>query len=259
MDLTIIDKHEEIHNYWDLLDTKDTEFGYTYICRHFLIYEFNYKNLYDSFLENLKIHYKDALFEKEFTKYIPQAKEHFETEDETFIIVFDKPSDYLNLEDVMRYGQEIEEIPERQRIWIMNRLLNLTCFFDLGEISQNGLLLENCYISFKQHNLILFGGWQYSNHFDEKIQSCSKKVYTLLPFSVKNSGITNKQVDLACVIDIGKKLFKNTEHISLYDFFFNTEDYYDIFKLYTEWEKETLSIYERNFHIWEEINIDNLY
>lgn len=259
--ISFINKKGIIHSNETLLTTKSVEFGNMHICVDELIFEFKLKNkhYYEKFIENiekLNSNFSGDSIEKEFKRYLPKIKDSFEDRYGDFIIIIEKESDLLNLADVLLFGEQIEEIPEKQKIWIINRLFNLICFLNYMNISHNGITLNNCYVSFSMHSLYLFGGWQYSTKLNELMQSCPKEVYTNLPAIIKCVGEAKPSVDISCLKSIGKLLFKTHKTRAFLKFFEDLNYSENIQELYHKWEDLTLSIYERKFDKWDLTHFD---
>lgn len=250
MELRIYDKEKNLHHYKDVLTEKKTEFGKTYICEEYVLYEFQskFKHLFNQFCNNLEQFSSYKL--NEFSKNFPVDYSYYENDLGDFIIKIQKKSDFLNLEDVLIYGMEVEEIPERQKIWIINRLFNIICFLGIKHISHNDIRTTNCYVSFKTHDCCLIGGWHFQTKMDEKIQFCTKEIWSLLPEFYQKIKTATPKIDTLSVIEIGKKLFQECEHKEFHDFFYNFH-YKHRIDIYSEWENLVGSIYKKEFSYWE--------
>lgn len=259
--ISFADKEGNIYSNYSLITSKHTEFGVMHICNNEIIYEFKSKNkdYFDRFIENIEVINEEILkysMAKDFEKYLPKVKQTFEDRYGDFIIILEKEPDILNLADVLSFEEQVEEIPEKQKIWIINRLFNLICLLNYLGLSHNGITLNNCYVSFSMHSLYLFGGWQYSTKLNEWIKSCPKVVFSNLPTSVITSGKATTQVDISCLQNIGKVLFKTSTTKAFFKFFNTLDCSEPIYDLYIKWESLTFSIYERKFEEWELTHFD---
>jgi hypothetical protein len=203
----------------------DFELGTLYIGNNTVTYliKEQYKDFYDNY-KYITSHFKYAndKMRTEFEKYVPKILESFKTNDGQYGLIISKSSDLLLLKDVLNYFDN--KISDRHVAWILSTLYNLTCFINYNNLSQNGITLDNYYISPTFHSGVLIGGWWYSVPLNNKMLGMSKEIYNIIPPKTKEFKTGNITTDLESIRLIGRKLLGN-------DFKFNP----DIPKAFIEW------------------------
>lgn len=194
------------------LGERDFELGKFYLGKEQVIYllDETHGKYYEQAIRQIKsLWYRDMAMESEFKRLMPQVERAFSTNKRKYVLVIKKPEDYFLLSDVLAYFQG--KIPPEHVAWIISRLSNICCYFNYLGIAHNGISLNNCFISPKNHTLALLGGWWYACLENQPMLGTQKTIYNLMPVKYKSEKIATIITDLECVKYIGKTLLDQDE------------------------------------------------
>ena len=224
-----------------------------------LIFEKEYSKLYENYIKQVdNLSYKDDKMEKEFKRYFPKVLKHFELADSNgkHCILLEKTSEVLNLGKIVTsYKARGEKFPKEQAAWIMNRLFNLSCYFEFMGKAFNGFSLENIWVSPEMHTVLLLEGFEYTKEINEKMLGCPVSVFKTLPIKVKDNKLSSTLTDLESIKSIGRELFAG------HDALVNIQKYIkagtDSNSTFDEWDAYGKAVYadfgKREFIIWENV------
>lgn len=184
------------------------EQGVRYVCATSVLWLFSDKKDAHRFEKQLsRIRYHNDKMKTEFSHQLPQLKKTIFFADGSCGIVVAKTVDQFPLDLVLKNVPDL--ITDRHLAWITSRLCNLCCFFSHNNLSHNGLIPSNLFISAEKHSLSVLGGWQYAAMTDEKMQGVPRAVYDIMPATVKTSKTGNAVTDIESVKLIGRNVSKN--------------------------------------------------
>ena len=144
----------------------DFELGTCYVTKTKVVYKLKADK--EKYYNNavFRIHgltYKDRTMEQNFAPILPELYDCFETNQDEYVIVLEKPEDVYPLKTVLDYfGGKMDD---RHVAWIMSRLCNLTCYLKFNGLVHNGIHISNCFLSPKEHAVYLLGGWWYIKRY----------------------------------------------------------------------------------------------
>lgn len=193
---------------------KDFELGKVYITNEYVAWCFlsEYKNNAQEGLKRIEgIRFADEKMRKEFSKYVPQISETFETS-EYFVIVMKKEKNFLNLKDVLDYYGKMEP---KHMAWVMSTMYNLACFFKYNGIMQGGITLDNYFINPENHEGYVLGGWWYSKTIGEKLEMLSEVAVDVAPVSLLNSKKAEEGLDLEMIKLAGRIMLGDSTGVYL--------------------------------------------
>lgn len=238
------------------------ELGCFYIGRKHLIYVIDRKNkkFLDNALQSLKfLKYENSSMEQEFKRYFPIIVDNFELKTGEYCLVLKKEPDDFLLEDVYNYFKEKgSELPDKQTAWIVSRLNNICCFLKYNNYVHNGISMNNCFISLKEHTIKLLGGWWYCVSNGEKLIGTQKSVFDVMPVKEKSEKISTFKTDIECVKSIGRTLNRKDLPKAFEDWL-NKAASINAYKEFDEWNKVLLDSYGQRKFILLEISEKDIY
>lgn len=185
------------------------EMGTAYVSDRSLtyIYESNYEPFFKNAVKQIQgIKYVSPEIKAEFSRYMPKIKFAFATDDHRFCLILNKEPDVFRLYDILEYFNG--DIPERHVAWIISRLCNLCCFFEYAGFSHNALTTGSCFLSPKDHTVLILGGWGYAMQLGKPLLGVPRAVYNIMPVKTKSDKCSDIVTDLESVKEIGRQLFK---------------------------------------------------
>lgn len=192
------------------------ELGKLYVCNEKVIYLFDKdkKIYYQNMIRKInRLVFFDRQMEKEIKRFLPEIIENCQLKSGEFYVAVKKAENVFYLFDIIQYYEG--KIDDRHVAWIMSRLLNLACYFELTGIVHNGMSLKNCFISPQDHSLFLYGGFWYTSEKKEKMIGVSKEIFDVMPLSTKSTGYSTSMTDLEAIKLIGRTLLEKSENIPL--------------------------------------------
>lgn len=185
----------------------DFELGTCYVTKTKVVYKLKADK--EKYYNNavFRIHgltYKDRTMEQNFSRILPKLYDCFETKQNEYVIVLEKPEDVYPLKTVLDYFSG--KMDDRHVAWIMSRLCNLTCYLKFNGLVHNGIHISNCFLSPKEHAVYLLGGWWYTTKEEEKMIGISKDIFQLLSISAKADKKSETLTDLESVKLLGRQL-----------------------------------------------------
>lgn len=235
------------------------ELGTVYIGDLSVTYILDKEN--NCFFENAihqisSLKYANSDMQKEISRYMPNIRYQFKSEDGRYCIILDKTSDVFLLSDVLNfYGGSM---PNRHAAWIISRLCNLCCYFDYLDIAHNGLTLQTCFISPEYHTVLPLGGWWYAMGDGKKMLGVPKAIYDVMPVKAKGEKESSKRTDLEAAKLIGRQITdKSSAPKPMLDFLFSGTS--TAIKEFEKWNKALDASYGKRQFIEMKIDKRDIY
>ena len=189
----------------------DFELGTCYVTKTKIVYILgeDKKKYYNNAMQRINnLRYKDKKMEDDLSRFFPKIYQTFKTNNGEYVIVLDKTEDIYPLKKVYEYfGERIED---RHVAWIISRLCNLTCYLKFSGLVHNGININNCFVSPKDHSILLIGGWWYTTKEDERMIGTTKDIFSIMSVSSKESKKSSSLTDLESVKLLGRRLLGET-------------------------------------------------
>ena len=189
----------------------DFELGTCYVTKTKIVYVLgnDKKKYYKNAIQRIsRMRYKDNKMKDDLSRFFPKIYQTFKAANGEYAIVLDKPEDVYPLKKVYEYLGE--RIDDRHVAWIISRLCNLTCYLKFSGLAHNGINMNNCFISPKNHSILLLGGWWYTTEEGESMIGTTKDIYSIMPVSAKGSKKSSSLTDLESVKLLGRQLLGET-------------------------------------------------
>lgn len=189
----------------------DFELGTCYVTKTKIVYVLgnDKEKYYDNAIQKINsLRYKDKKMEDDLSRFFPKIYQTFKTNSGEYVIVLDKTEDVYPLKNVYEYFGE--RIDDRHVAWIISRLCNLTCYLNFSGLVHNGININNCFVSPKNHSIILIGGWWYTTKEDERMIGTTKNIFSIMSVSSKESKSSSPLTDLESVKLLGRQLLGET-------------------------------------------------
>jgi len=189
----------------------DSEVGKVYVGNKIIVYQFDDKKYYSRYLDAVNsIKYQDTAMEEYFSRFLPKIHDHFESLDGKYYIVLKKTEEVYPLNLVADVFSKKEH-----SAWIMTRLLNICILLYANGFVHNGICIDNCFVSLKDHGLSLLGGWQFACPEGVKMTGTTLEIYNNLPDDIKNDKIARYITDIECSKMIVKNLLGDNTFLGL--------------------------------------------
>jgi hypothetical protein len=181
------------------------ELGSMFVSNHFVIFEVE-REFRDLFLNGRAqlqaLKFKDESMAVEMSKYLPQVMDTFRT-DYSSVLILRKTPDQLLLADVLaHYGGRL--LPIEHVGWIMNVLLNLSCYLEWVGLSHNAIAPDTFFISPLRHTGMLIGGWWYASPIGAKLFAVPDSSLRFIPPDVLRHKRADLRADLELIKSIGR-------------------------------------------------------
>lgn len=191
----------------EYISIRPFELGRIYIANHSVTFEI--KNEFEDLFNNARRQIRQFRFENadmaiEMTKSLPQIEELFQTKSSLFMKMRKTP-DQLLLADILNYyAKRIDPIEHLG--WIINVLLNISCYLAWSGITHNAITTETVFISPLRHSGMLLGGWWYSRPTGDDLEALPDRVIELLPDYLVEERIADQRIDLELIKALGREL-----------------------------------------------------
>lgn len=189
----------------------DFELGACYVTKTKIVYILGSDNekYYNNAIQRIRsLRYKDNKMKNDLSRFLPKIYQTFNTTNGEYVIVLDKTEDVYPLKNVYEYFDN--RIDDRHAAWIISRLCNLTCYLRFNGLVHNGININNCFISPKDHSILLIGGWWYAAKEEESMIGTTKDIYAVMLVSAKESKKASPLTDLESVKLLGRQLLGET-------------------------------------------------
>ena len=189
----------------------DFELGTCYVTKTKIVYILgnDKEKYYNNAIRRINsLRYKDNKMKDDLSRFFPKIYQTFKTANGEYVIVFDKSEDVYPLKNVFEYFGE--RIDDRHVAWIISRLCNLTCYLKFNGLVHNGININNCFVSPKDHSILLIGGWWYTTEEAESMIGTTKDIFSIMSVSSKGSKKSSSLTDLESVKLLGRQLLGET-------------------------------------------------
>ena len=115
-----------------------------------------------------------------------------------------KPREAYQLRSVLDYFDG--SMPHTAVTWVISRLINLVCYFEVYKFVHNGIEIDSCFVDYKMHRIYLLGGWFYARPEREKLIGVPQSVYDVMPVQLKSLRVAGIETDIESVKQIGRLL-----------------------------------------------------
>ena len=187
------------------------ELGTCYVTKTKIVYVLgsDKEKYYNNAIQRIdNLRYKDEEMENHLSGFFPKIYQTFRTIHGEYVIVLDKTEDVYPLKNVYEYFDE--RIDDRHVAWIISRLCNLTCYLKFRGLVHNGININNCFISPKDHSILLIGGWWYTTREEESMIGTTKDIFSIMSVSSKESKKSSSLTDLESIKLLGRQLLGET-------------------------------------------------
>lgn len=189
------------------LAEKAFELGTTYLTHNNVFYLIdegytNYVRQFEKMCGSLQ--YASAAMAREFACHLPHDVKTRRTDDRRTLITMAKRADEIALDDLLSYCGG--SLADEHAAWIISRLSSLGCLLSYNKLVHNSICLKNCFISPKDHQLSLYGGWWYACGLGRPMAGVCQEVYDIMPLKAKSGHIGVFATDLESIKQIGRQL-----------------------------------------------------
>lgn len=189
-------------------DVADFEIGKRYVTEKKVVYVIpqDRRKYVDNMERALgKVDFPDSKSRDYFGKFVPRGVAYMESPNGT-VISMDKPSDVYPMSRVL---EAMEGNPDRDKhvVWMISRVLNLAMMFSVMGIVHNGICIEDCFVSPKDHTVFLFGGWWYATGVGEPMIGTPASIYGVMSSHTKATRRSSTVTDVESVKLLGRQLF----------------------------------------------------
>ena len=159
------------------------ELGVMYISDSHIAFE-----VYEEFSDLMRVcrsrishlPYKNSSMAEAISIYLPQIIDSFRTNTSSHVLVVRKTPDQISLADVLRHeGGGLTTVEHAG--WIINILLNISCYLEWAGITHNAILAETFFVSPLRHSGMLLGGWWYSARSGERLRALPEQSIRIFP------------------------------------------------------------------------------
>ena len=183
--------------------------------------------------------YKSKYREQQVQGFFPRLKDTFVTDRKESVFLFEKEPDQIFLNDLFLYEQEMQEIPDRYKVWAMTQLMQLAMHFHSMQVCS----LCFCKDSFlwnvgEDMKLSILNGQEFSHFYGTPYRSLPKKLFDQFPRSVLGTTVqADPEIDRLFLLELGKQFFHICEDSDLQKFFIDAMQSEDsIYELYGKWD-----------------------
>ncbi len=174
--------------------------GHTKIC---YVLNSEFEDLFNNGINAIKsIKYANKQLEDEFKKYIPVIVQSFVNADIGHVLIIEKSTDLVMLDDLIEYMPD-KKIPPKHSMWIVSSLSNLICFFDVSKIVHLAITPQTVFVSPQNHICMVLGGWWYTRRTNERMIALPSQLLNVLPSAVFKDKLAKPQYDRQLVKSIG--------------------------------------------------------
>jgi len=155
--------------------------------------------------------YPNKDMQEKLVNVLPQIVGSFETSDSLVMILKKDPDDILMSDVITHEKGKIEPV---HAAWMISRLHNLSCYLEWSELTHNAITPENCFVSPKDHNVSLLGGWWYAAREGEKLKALPASTVKMVSPTLFDRPIASKKVDLSLIRATGREILGDATGMS---------------------------------------------
>lgn len=238
---------------------REFELGEYLVCDRNIIYIFDFskKKYYNNYINQIKdISFVDKEMEKMFKPLFPDVLSEYDTVNDQHIIVLRKTEDVYPLRAVIENFYN-GKVPATHMAWMMSRLLNICCYLKFKGFVNNGINLDNCFVSLEFHTILLFGWW-YTVKEDTKMIGTTKDILDIMPPKVKADKIACSTTDIESVKAFGRKYIGDDAPDAFLNYL-NSGSLEDSMKEMEKWDKALVESFGKRRFIKIEATKKDIY
>ncbi|HVZ40008.1 MAG TPA: J domain-containing protein [Candidatus Kapabacteria bacterium] len=143
------------------------------------------------------LRYRDGAMQAEMARCLPQVLDCFSTGNGACVMAIGKTPDTFLLLDVLEASEGT--IDARHVAWIANRIYNIACYLGWAGITHNAIAPDTVFISPKQHQCMLLGGWWYAQPSGTRLAALPARSHIHAPPAILRDALADPQLDLAMI------------------------------------------------------------
>lgn len=159
--------------------------------------------------------YADAPMREQIARHLPAFPfaGAFETATAYLVVMRKTPGLLLLLRDVLDHFDG--RLDPRHVAWVVSSLLNLCCYFQYAGITHNALSPDTCFMSPREHNVAVLGGWWYAARSGERMAAAPASTIAWAPHDLAITRQADIRTDLELVRAIGRELLGDITGVRL--------------------------------------------
>lgn len=147
--------------------------------------------------------YKNSEMEHHIGTYLPTKLKRFETSDRVIVLIPKIPQT-ICLRDLLEH--QGGKIDPKHVAWIVSRLYNLACYFQVSELTHNDISIDTLFLDPANHTVSIIGGWWYSREAGQRLIAASSNTMKNIPSDILHDKIADPRIDLNLIRSIGRTL-----------------------------------------------------
>lgn len=194
----------------EYISTRKFELGRAYIGNNSVTYQIGKE--FDDLFNNARKHIRQLVFKDEemaieMSKCLPQIMDIFQSKSSLFITLRKTP-DQLLLADILAHlSNRIEPIEHLG--WILNVVLNISCYLEWSGLTHNAISPETVFISPLRHSGALLGGWWYAREAGALLEALPDRSIQYIPPYILDEKRADHQIDLELIKALGRELLSD--------------------------------------------------
>lgn len=187
------------------------ELGLVYIGAHHVLFavENRYRSAYQNAVKRIDtLPYAAPVMRDQMAKYLPKVTFEGEGLDYHYILI-QKPRGAVLLGDLLKHYEG--KLTPKHVGWIINRVLNISCYLSWAGISHNAIGLDTVFVCPKNHAAYLLGGWWYAQPIGASLrgQILPKRSVGIMSSTQLRERIANLQLDQDLIRLLARELLGN--------------------------------------------------
>jgi len=213
------------------LKKHDFELGEFYIAgtKTAFVIRGAYKDLYDNGVRTIEgVKFANDKMHKGLSGYIPKIFKKIETKSGDHVLIVERDPNAILLKDYFNHASGVVK-PEHVA-WMMSRLHNFTSYLEWAGLTHNGLAMDTCFItpkdhdfvrskpgdiSLKDHSLLVMGGWWYAARKGTGLIGLPNRAVNYAPREALASGMADPRIDSTMIRVIGRELLGDVTGVRL--------------------------------------------
>lgn len=190
-------KFRRVHNF---------ELGRMYVGDENLLFEVDTKHdvLFRTGVARISdFKYASADMQKEMKRFLPAFKKNIQGIDHEYLLLAKAP-DVVPLQDLLDHCNG--QVPVKHVAWIISSMLNVLCYLWWAGLTHNAVALDTFFVSPRQHNGLLLGGWWYSRPEGTRLPAVPTRTAALMTYGQRHSALASISLDQDLVRAVGREL-----------------------------------------------------
>lgn len=147
------------------------------------------------------VRFSELKLTTQYLQFAPAVGKVVSVNGGTFVVMR-KSLDVGNLADIVAFAGGA--LPPKHVAWIVSRLLELCCLYEIAGITHNGMTPASVFVSPAKHSAFPLGGWWYSVKHRGELKHLPPEVYAVAPTDAVVSKIADPRIDLMSVRAIAR-------------------------------------------------------